>query len=113
MNAQRGWQTAIPFAVLFQEYMPLQISMYLLSGDILAATVFDRFCRIPRRFPFGKRPLSFLTFVVGKDVWQEDSGDVFKRVLRDAAVVDELLSSAQAAPPKKYFAAAFSHAAED
>ncbi|ALP94887.1 hypothetical protein IB211_02496c [Intestinimonas butyriciproducens] len=34
-------------------------------------------------------------------------------MLRDAAVVGELFSPAQVAPPKKYFAAAFSCAAEE
>ena len=34
-------------------------------------------------------------------------------MLRDAAVVGELFPPAQVAPPKKYFAAAFSCAAEE
>lgn len=34
-------------------------------------------------------------------------------MLRDAAVVGELFPPAQVAPPKKYFAAAFSRAAEE
>ena len=42
--------------------------MYLLSGDILAAAVFDRFCRVPHRFPFGKFPLTLLAFVAGKNI---------------------------------------------
>ena len=54
-----------------------------------------------------------LTLVKGEDIRQQDSGDVLDLMLRDAAVVGELFPPAQVAPPKKYFAAAFSRAAEE
>ena len=63
--------------------------------------------------PFGKFPLPFLTLVKGKNIRQQNSGDVLDLMLRDAAVVGELFPPAQVAPPKKYFAAAFSRAAEE
>ena len=65
------------------------------------------------RLPFGKFPLPFLTLVKGEDIRQQDSGDVLDLMLRDSAVVGELFPPAQVAPPKKYFAAAFSCAAEE
>ena len=71
------------------------------------------FCPVLRRLPFGKFPLPFLTLVKGEDVRQQNSGDVLDLMLRDAAVVGELFPPAQVAPPKKYFAAAFSRAAEE
>ncbi|UQT43839.1 hypothetical protein M5E88_14490 [Akkermansia muciniphila] len=49
----------------------------------------------------------------GEDIRQQNSGDVLDLMLRDAAVVGELFPPAQVAPPKKYFAAAFSRAAEE
>lgn len=55
----------------------------------------------------------FLTLVKGEDIRQQNSGDVLDLMLRDAAVVGELFPPAQVAPPKKYFAAAFSRAAEE
>ena len=57
--------------------------------------------------------MPFLAFVVGEDTRQQNSADVLDLMLRDAAVVGELFSPAQVAPPKKYFAAAFSRAAEE
>ena len=98
--------------MLLQEYISLEFVLYLSSGDIHAIAVF-RFCRIPRCFPFGKLLLTFLTLVIGENIRQQNSGDIFKLVLRNGTVVDELLSPAQAAPPKKYFAASFSHTAEE
>ena len=92
--------------------MPLGFVLYLSSGGALAVAVFC-FCCVPRCFPFGKLPLTVLTLVIGENIRQQNSGDVFNLVLRDASVVDELLSPAQAAPPKKYFAASFSHTAEE
>ena len=71
------------------------------------------FCPVLRRLPFGKFPLPFLTLVEGEDVRQQNSGDVLDIMLRDTAVIGELFSPAQVAPPKKYFAAAFSCAAEE
>ncbi len=99
--------------MLFYEYISLGFVLYLSSGDILAAAVFVRFCPVPCRLPFGKFPLPFLTLVKGEDIRQQDSGDVLDLMLRDAAVVGELFPPAQVAPPKKYFAAAFSRAAEE
>ena len=55
------------------------------------------------------KSVSFL----GEDIRQQDSGDVLDLMLRDSAVVGELFPPAQVAPPKKYFAAAFSRAAEE
>lgn len=72
-----------------------------------------RFCSVPRRLPFGKFPLPFLTFVKGENIRQQNSGDVLNLMLRDSAVIGELFPPAQVAPPKKYFAAAFSRAAEE
>lgn len=43
INAQRGWQSAIPFAVLFLEYISLSFVLYLSSGGVLAIGVFIRF----------------------------------------------------------------------
>ena len=71
------------------------------------------FCPVPHRLPFGKFPLPFLTLVEGEDTRQQNSGDVLDLMLRDSAVVGELFPPAQVAPPKKYFAAAFSCAAEE
>ena len=70
---------------------------------------------LPRPAPPSIRqiPLPFLTLVEGEDVRQQNSGDVLDLMLRDAAVVGELFPPAQVAPPKKYFAAAFSRAAEE
>ena len=99
--------------MLFYEYISLGFVLYLSSGDILAAAVFVRFCPVPCRLPFGKFPLPFLTLVKGEDIRQQDSGDVLDLMLRDAAVVGKLFPPAQVAPPKKYFAAAFSRAAEE
>ena len=99
--------------MLFQEYIPLQIFMYLLSGGIFAAAVFVWFCRVPHRFPCGKFPLAFLAFVIGKDIRQQDFGNVLNLMLRDAAVVDELLSPAQVAPPKSILPQLSSRAAEE
>ena len=99
--------------MLFQEYISLGFVLYLSSGDVLAAAVFALFCPVPCRLPFGKFPLTLLAFVVGEDIRQQDSCDVLNLMLRDAAVVGELFSPAQVAPPKKYFAAAFSRAAEE
>ena len=110
---KRGWRSAIPFAMLFYEHISLGFVLYLSSGDVLAVAVFVRFCPVPRRLPFSKLPLPFLTLVEGEDVRQQNSGDVLDLMLRDAAVVGELFSPAQVAPPKKYFAAAFSRAAEE
>ena len=99
--------------MLFQEHISLGFVLYLSSGDVLAVAVFVRFCPVPRRLPFGKFPLPFLTFVKGENIRQQNSGDVLDLMLRDAAVVGELFPPAQVAPPKKYFAAAFSCAAEE
>ena len=110
---KRGWRSAIPFAMLFQEHISLGFVLYLSSGDVLAVAVLVRFCSVPCRLPFGKLPLTFLAFVVGEDIRQQNSGDVLDLMLRDAAVVGELFSPAQVAPPKKHFAAAFSRAAEE
>lgn len=99
--------------MLFQEHISLGFVLYLSSGDVLAVAVFVRFCPVLRRLPFGKFPLPFLTLVKGEDVRQQNSGDVLNLMLRDAAVDGELFPSAQVAPPKKYFAAAFSRAAEE
>ena len=112
MNTQRGWRSAIPFAMVLQEYISLEFVLYLSSGGALAVAVFC-FCRVPRCFPFGKLPLTFFTLVISENIRQQNSGDVFKLVLRNGAVIDALLSPAQAAPPKKYFAASFSHTAEE
>ena len=98
---------------IFREYISLGFVLYLSSGDVLAVAVLVRFYRIPLRLPFGKFPLPFLTLVEGEDARQQNSGDVLNLMLRDAAVVGELFPSAQVAPPKKYFAAAFSRAAEE
>ena len=102
-----------PFAMLFEEHISFGFVLYLSSGDVLAVSVPVRFCPVPRRLPFGKFPLPFLTLVEGEDVRQQNSGDVLDLMLRDAAVVGELFPPAQVAPPKKYFAAAFSRAAEE
>lgn len=98
---------------IFREYISLGFVLYLSSGDVLAVAVLVRFYRIPLRLPFGKFPLPFLTLVEGEDARQQNSGDVLNLMLRDSAVVGELFSPAQVAPPKKYFAAAFSRAAEE
>lgn len=55
--------------------------------------------RHPSCFHSAKFPLPFLAFVVGEDIRQEDSGDGFDFVLRDAAVVDQLFPPAQMVPP--------------
>lgn len=110
---KRGWRSAIPFAMLLLEYISLGFVLYLSSGDVLAVAVFVRFCPVPCRLPFGKFPLTLLAFVVGEDIRQQDSGDVLDLMLRDAAVVGELFPPTQVAPPKKYFAAAFSLSAEE
>ena len=99
--------------MLFWEYISLGFVLYLSSGDVLAVAVFARFYCVPCRLPFGKVPLPFLTLVKGEDIRQQNSGDVLDLMLRDAAVVGELFPPAQVAPPKKYFAAAFSRAAEE
>ena len=99
--------------MLFWEHISLGFVLYLSSGDVLAVAVLVRFCRVPCRLPFGKVPLPFLTLVKGEDIRQQNSGDVLDLMLRDAAVVGKLFSPAQVAPPKKYFAAAFSRAAEE
>ena len=86
-------------------------SFLLSSGDFLSLVII--LSGIPSCFPFGKFPLPFLTFVKGENIRQQNSGDVLDLMLRDAAVVGELFPPAQVAPPKKYFAAAFSRAAEE
>lgn len=73
-------------------------SFLLSSGDFLSLVII--LSGIPSCFPFGKFPLPFLAFVVGEDIRQEDSGDGFDFVLRDAAVVDQPLPPAQMLPPK-------------
>ena len=73
-------------------------SFLLSSGDFLSLIV-GCIC-IPLRFPFGKFPLPFLALVKGEDVRQQDSGDGFDFMLRDAAVVDQLLPPAQMLPPR-------------
>ena len=72
-------------------------SFLLSSGDFLSLVII--LSGIPSCFPFGKFPLPFLAFVVGEDIRQEDSGDGFDFVLRDAAVVDQLFPPAQMVPP--------------
>lgn len=99
---KRGWRSAIPFAMLFQEYISLGFVLYLSSGGVLVVAVLVRFCRVPRRLPFRKFTLTFLAFVVGEDIRQQDSGDVLDLMLRDSAVVGEFFPPAQVAPPKKY-----------
>ena len=46
--------------------------------------------------PFPELPLTFFAFVVGENVGEDAPGDVFDFVLRNAGIVDELLSAAQA-----------------
>ena len=46
--------------------------------------------------PFPELPLTFFAFVVGENVGEDAPGDVLDLVLRNAGIVDELLSAAQA-----------------
>ena len=81
--------------------------IFWFSWSHTLAFIFDRLDSILCCFPFGKFPLTFLAFVKGKNIRQQDSGDILNLMLRDTAVVDELFVSAQVAPPKKYSAAAY------
>ena len=86
-----------PSLLLFR-YWSVCSRCHCSSGDFLSPVVVI-LCRIPLCLPFGKFPLSFLTFVKGENVRQKDSCNVFNLVLWDAAVIDELLSPAQGTPP--------------
>lgn len=110
---KRGWRSAIPFChAVLGVYIPW-ICLISIVRRRSRRCCLCPFCPVPRRLPFGKFPLPFLTLVKGEDIRQQNSGDVLDLMLRDAAVVGELFPPAQVAPPKKYFAAAFSRAAEE
>lgn len=73
--------------------MVLAVTRNKLGTDVLCLTL------LPLCFLCGKLPLAFLAVIVGEDVWQDAPRDLLDLILRDAGVVDELLSLSQRHAP--------------
>ena len=71
---------------------------FTISGSFIRHVVVLPF-GILLHFPFRKLPLALLAFIESKNVRQQNPCDGFNLMLRDTAVVYELLSSSQGNPP--------------
>ena len=82
------------------DYRPLATDILglLSSGDLIAVAVFVVF-EFPLPLPFYKLPLAFLAFIIGENVQENAARVLLDLMLRDAGVVDELLSPTQDSPP--------------
>ena len=68
------------------------------SGNLVAVAVLIVFV-FPLPLPLCKFPLSFFTLIESEDVREDAARDLLDFMLRDAGIVNELLSPTQDSPP--------------
>lgn len=80
--------------------VPPKAAPHTVSNMVFGMCSFLHF-RFTPGLPFPKLPLAFLTLIEGDNVRQDATGNVLDLMLRNAGIVDELLSASQVAklPP--------------
>ena len=98
MHPERDGKTP-SLSAYFEYRQPLPLFRALLSlGNLVAAAVLIVFA-LPLPLPLSKSPLSFFTLIESEDVREDAARDLLDFMLRDAGIVNELLSPTQDSPP--------------